>query len=293
MKRLCVAAIILACVASAAQSQGRVSAGYWTQAFIRVTDTAAGAAKLGNYGYQAGISILGAWVDARDRCEFSIWLKKDVNYMFVAGGDNDAQDVDVNILDSMTGKSLANEDREAPDAMVPFAPPADDYYTLRLTLAKARNNLPCICVVCVLREDGLKVPVKNLDDCANKVMNLFSETDKLLQKENKRLELRRARNQWAVYGAVLDPGKEISVTNLDMGATRRLLLAMGDKNSEDVDLFLLDANRKVLAEDTKTNSEAIIGYTPRPQDRYGVKMLNFKGRGPSVVMTGFFDVLQR
>src|SRR6185503_6308270 len=140
---------------------------------------------------------------------------------------------------------------------------------------------------------GLDVPLRNLDDCANKLMNLFSETDKLLQPQNTRLELRRARNQWAIYGAVLVPGKDISVTNLDLGGSRRLLLAMGDKNSEDVDLFLMDANRNTLASDTKTAQEAIIGFTPRSQDRYGIKMLNYKGSGPSVIMTGLFDVLKR
>jgi hypothetical protein len=293
MKRFGIVALALALVLSAAWPQGQVSVNYWRQAFLRVTESAAAAAKLGNYGYQRGISILGAWVDSKDQCSFSIYLEKDVNYMFVAAGDNDAQDVDFEILDA-AGKTLASEDRNAPDATVMFTPAEGEYYTMKLTLAKSRANLHCLCVVCVLREDGLKVPLKNLDDCADKMMSLFSDADRFLQKKgNMRLELRKARNQWGVYGAVLEPGKDISVTNLDLGGIRRFVLAVGDNNSEDVDLFLMDDKRNVIAKDDKTSATAAIVFAPRAQDRYGVKMLNYKGNGPSVIMTGFFDALQR
>src|SRR5712671_5796219 len=168
MKRVCFVAIALVGLLSPVWSQGQTSVNYWTQAFIRVTDSAAGAAKLGNFGYQEGISILGAWVDKGEDCKFSIYFAKDGNYMIVAGGDNDAQDINVEIQ-NQAGRTIASEDREAPDAMVTFTPSESDYYTLRLSLAKSRQNLPCLCVMCVLRQNGLKVPLRNLDDCANKL----------------------------------------------------------------------------------------------------------------------------
>jgi len=121
MKRFCFVAIALIGLLAPAWSQGRTSANYLSQAFIRVTDSAAGAAKLGNFGYQEGISILGAWVNTGDDCRFSIYFAKDVNYMIVGGGDNDAQNVNVEIINE-AGRVVANEDREAPDAMVTFRP---------------------------------------------------------------------------------------------------------------------------------------------------------------------------
>lgn len=278
-------------MASSACAQGQTSATYLKQAFIRVTDSASGAAKLGNFGYDDGISILGAWVDSRDSVNYYVPLTKGVNYMIVAGGDNDSQNVNLEIQDA-DSKVVASENRVAADAMLNFAAPSTGWFTLKLTLAKARDNLPCVCVACVLKENGHQIPLKNLDDSADKLMNLFSETDKLLQKENKRLEFRRARNQWGLYGAVLKQGESISVTNLDLGAGRRLFLGLGDQNTEDVDLFILGDNNKVLAEDTKVNREAIIGFTPGT-GRFGLRMLNYKGNGPAVIMTGIFDVLQR
>lgn len=289
--RIVIAALLSIGSVTTIWAQGQNSASYLSQAFIRVTDSASGAAKLGNFGYDDGISILAAWVDCRDSVMYYVPLTKGVNYMFVAGGDNDSQDVNLEIQNA-DGKTVASENRVAADAMLTLTAPTTDWYTLKLTLAKSRANLPCVCVACILKEDGHQVPLKQLDDSADRLMKLFTETDKLLQKENKRLEFRRARNQWGLYGSVLAQGQKISVTNLDLGAGRRLFLGLGDKNTEDVDLFILDAKGNVAAADQKANSEAIIGFTPA-NERYGLRMLNFKGSGPAVIMTGIFDVLQR
>lgn len=291
-KRYAIAVLVLIGSAALVRSQGQTSANFLQQAFVRVTDSAAGAAKLGNFGYQEGISVLGAWVKHRDSCDFSIPLSKGVNYLFVAGGDNDAQDLDLDILDG-AGNKLAGENRVAPETMVTFAPPADGFYVMRLTLQRSRKNFPCVCVACVLKEDGHKVPLKSLDEAAERMMKEFAEADKISQKEGRRLELRKAPNQWALYGAVLAQGQSIKVTNLDMGSSRRVLLALGDKSAEDVDLTLLDRDGKTLIEDAKTNAYAVIGFDPVANARYGIKMLNYKASGPSVVMTGFFDVIQR
>jgi hypothetical protein len=289
---VCVAlgALSLGSLASAVWAQGATSATYVGQAFIRVTASASDNAKLGNFGYDDGICILGAWVDCRDDVQFWLSLRKDDNYMLVAGGDNDCQDVQIDVLDE-NGKQVAGEKRVAPDASVTFAPPADGWYLMKLSLMRSRNNLPCVCVACILKENGHQIPLKNLDDSADKLLKLFSDNDRLLhEKDGKRLEFRKARNQWGLYGAVLDQGQTKNVTNLDLGVGRKLFLALGDQNTEDVDLFILDKAGQVLEKDTKVNSEAIVRFTPAPGGRYGIKMLNYKGPGPAVIMTGIFDV---
>jgi hypothetical protein len=283
--------IVLAAGTALARSQNPSSGVYLSQAFERVTESAAGAAKLGNFGYHEGISVIGAWVDCRDSVTFTIPLKAGANYMFAAGGDNDAQNVDLEIQDA-AGKTLAKETREAPDAMVTYTPDADGRYTLKLTLAKSRQDLVCFCVACILKEDGYKVPQGNLNDCANKMLKLFGEQDKVLQRSNKQLALHRQKNQWAVFGALLDPVADISVTNLELGVGRRIFLGLGDKNTQDVDLFLLDNASKTIAKDTSVSDVAIVDYYAG-QGRYGVKMLNYKGSGRAVVLSGIFDVIPR
>lgn len=290
-KSVAAAILVLAGAIATVGAQGESSANFLNQAFVRVTDSASAAAKLGNFGYDEGVSILGAWVHCRDNVMYYVPLTRGVNYMFVAGGDNDAQDIDLEIQDDK-GRVVAVDNRVAADAMATLAAPSTGWFTLKLTLAKSRKDFPCVCVVAILKENGLQVPLKNLDVCSARLMRLFTDTDKLLQKEGKRLEFRWARNQWGLYGSVLRPGDDISVTNLNLGSGRRLLLAMGDEQTEDVDLSLLDKANAVVAEDVKTNPEAIIGYTPEAAARYGIRMRNYKGNGPSVIMTGIFDVLQ-
>src|SRR4051794_6506137 len=96
--------------ATVARGQGETSANFLGQAFNRVTESASGAAKLGNFGYQEGISILGGWIRHRDSLHYSVPLTKDVTYMFVAGGDNDAENVDIEIQDA-DGNPLEREKR--------------------------------------------------------------------------------------------------------------------------------------------------------------------------------------
>ncbi len=293
MKRFAVAALLLVVSVAMVRSQGQESANYWAQAFVRVTNSAAGAADTADYGYQEGISILGAWIKHRDSCDFVIHLTRGVKYLFVAGGDKDALDLNVEIIEE-SGKVVAKDEREAPDVMVNFSPPASDWYTMRLSLAKSKMNsanvqVPCICVVCVLRENGIKVPIKSLDQAGDKLMTTFVEADRLMKPQNKRLELRHARNQWAIYGTVIAPGASTRVTNLDLGTGRRVFLSIGDDNSQDVDLFLMDGNDNVIAKDVDARVHAIIGFDPLAGRRYAFRMLNYKGNGPSVVLTGFFD----
>lgn len=279
---------LTATAVSLAQAPGAATGQYFFQAFERVTKTAQDNAQIGDYGYNEGISILGAWVKNGDSLSFGFPLKADVNYLFIAAGDNDAQDIKVSI-ENKDGKVIETEKREAPDAMVPFTPPADGTYTFRLGLPKSRNNLPCICTMCLLKEKGIDVPLKNLNECSTKIIKWLATNDKNLQKGGERIELRNAKNQWALYGAVLDVGEERLVTNLDLGVGRRLLYALGDKNAEDVDLFLLNNNNQVVAKDEKTNFDALIDINPNGAQRYNLKMRNYAG-GLAVVMSAVFDV---
>src|SRR3712207_1455430 len=68
-----VAALLLA-GAAPALAQGKNSGVYLTEAFHRVTDNAALAARAKGFGYNDGICILGAWVDAGQQVNFDLPL---------------------------------------------------------------------------------------------------------------------------------------------------------------------------------------------------------------------------
>jgi hypothetical protein len=262
---------------------------YLKQAVVRVTDNTKVAGRLTGYGYNDGISILGTWLPAGGRSNFRLQLTAGVSYMFIAGGDNDAQDVDLEVFDD-AGNQLAADTRVAPDALVVYTPAYSGWYRLRVALYRSRDNLPCACVLTILKRNGWDVPLGNLDNATDKLTNVLAEADQLLQRQGRRLDLHKESNQWTVYGAVLAEKRDTDVINLSLGRGLRAFFAVGDQQAFDVDLFLLDNSNRIIAKDDRSNPEAYLIYQRGP-GLHGLRMRNFVSRGrPALVMTAIFDV---
>src|SRR5436309_3242261 len=95
-----IAGALLLVPAGPVHGQGKDSGLYLAEAFTRVTDNAALAKKLVGYGYSDGISILGAWINAGENAAIDLPLTAGTSYIFLAAGDKDAEDVDLEILDA-------------------------------------------------------------------------------------------------------------------------------------------------------------------------------------------------
>ncbi|MGE0529517.1 MAG: PPC domain-containing protein [Bdellovibrionales bacterium] len=80
---------------------------------------------------------------------FTISLVQGKQYRFLAAGDGDAKDLDLQIVDAK-GKVVAEDVATNPEAIVNFTPPATGTYVIRLRLYDSRNNLPCACLGVVL-----------------------------------------------------------------------------------------------------------------------------------------------
>lgn len=274
-----------------AHAQGRDSGRYLSEAFTRVTDNANIAKQVVGYGYNEGISILGGWVDQGNHLRFTLPLKGGTSYLFLGAGDKDAEDVDLEILNE-NGKVLAADVRVAADAAVEFTPQVDGAYTLKLTLFRSNQKAPCVCVATILKKNGWNIPLRDLDDSVGKLIKALDVADRELQKNaGKRFDLRRANNQWAVFGGVLKQGETVTVNNIDLGKGQRGFIAVGDRDAQDVDLYLLDRKGGTLVEDTSTNPSASFVHEPNANDGpHGLKIRNYRSNGPAVVMMSIFDV---
>src|SRR5205823_220748 len=93
-----------------------------------------------------------------------------------------------------------------------------------------------------------------------------------------------------VYGAVLNEGEVKDVLNLDLGVGLRSFIGIGDRRAKDVDLFLLNNNRQVIQEDTRTNPEAVIANYQARGGRHGLRLRNYQSNGASLCMMAVFDV---
>jgi len=134
--------------ASAQEGQGK----YITEATVRLI-------KLVNQGNGDGFklqdnsfSIGGGWLRQSTTTWvplYTVQLTAGKNYRFLAAGDADAKDVDLEVLDP-NGKVVASDTDTDPNAIVNYRPKAGGRYTVRIRLYAAANNVPCVCLAVVM-----------------------------------------------------------------------------------------------------------------------------------------------
>lgn len=147
MKHLRFALGICAAILVANQAQAQQGP-YVTQAAARLSkliDKANGA------GYSLNdnaFSVGGGWLKQSKSdwiLLYSIPLQAGTKYRLLAAGDDDAKDVDVEILDAK-GKAVAQDVATDPTATVDFTPSVTAIYQIRIRLYDSQNNLPCVCL---------------------------------------------------------------------------------------------------------------------------------------------------
>lgn len=270
-----------------AKAQGKSTGQFMAEAVVRVTNIANGPGFRG-FGYADGISIMGGWVNERASLDFSFDLLGGVEYKFVAGGDLDASDVDLDILDA-GGRVVASDKGLQPEAIVALRPAANGRFTLRMTLFQSNKGVPCVCTAVILKKDGWTVPVKNLDNATDRIINAMIGGDNAAKKFGKRVDLRKAPNQWAFFGGVLRKGTEMSVINLDLGFGDRLFAGAGDNFAKVVHLELNDNAGRLLKRDPMSTPVSVLDFGAAG-GRHGLRIINTDSTGPAVMLMAVFDI---
>ena len=80
---------------------------------------------------------------------YTINLQAGKQYRFLAAGDGDTIDLDLQIVDA-AGRVVAEDVGTEPNAIVNFNPRGDGKYTVRMRLYASRNNLPCMTLAVVM-----------------------------------------------------------------------------------------------------------------------------------------------
>ena len=293
-------AVALAWAAPAPAQQPKHAAGFLSEAFVRVTDLATKANTKLQYGYakEANPSILAGWVKRGGRLEFTYRnLIGGGEYLFLADGDNDAEDVDVQVYSgtSTQGTPISQDVGTNRDAIVAFTPPANGNYTVKLTLAGSRNNVECACALVLMRKNGWNLPIGNLDKAMGQLTKSIETVDTDFRRNlNRRLDINKGDNQWAVFGGVVNAGEFIGVRDVSLGVGHRVFFGASDTFAQSLDLDVLDAGGRVLAsQDPK--SPALLPYLVREERNgvtpvRGVDLRNTRSNGAAIVMFAIADV---
>ena len=166
---LCLAVAAPAAPARAAKWPNGV---HMKEAVANVMVSAKTLGDLTEYGYAPGTCFLAAFIQRRASVSMNIPMDADTSYIFLGGGSKDADDVDIEVLDSR-GRAVARDDDADATPVVKFTPVRSGKYTLRLTLFKADSA--CFCAVAILQRGGYTVPIQNLADATNDLIGFCND----------------------------------------------------------------------------------------------------------------------
>ena len=147
--------VCLASLAAVLGSDTRASAQqgkYVTEAADRLTKLVNTANKAGYNLHDNAFSIGGGWLKQSKKDWiplFTVQLTAGKSYRFLAAGDADAKDVDLEILDS-NNKVVAQDSATDPTATVDFVAKTSGRYTVRIRLYESDNNDPCVCLAVMM-----------------------------------------------------------------------------------------------------------------------------------------------
>ena len=136
-----------------------------------------------------------------------------------------------------------------------------------------------------LKKGGYDVPIKNLQASLDTVSTAWDEVDKVAKTK---VWFQSGENQWALYGAVLEQGDDLTISKVKFGLGERMLVAGGDRNAEDVDVFVLDDKGKVLLRDKGRDPFAFLKFTEDEADKYrGIRFTNARSKKsqPCLILT--------
>lgn len=280
---LAVAAFALAPLGLPAATAGWVPGERMTESINTVIASARDVTDLGDYGYDSNICILSCFLTDGKDITFNRPFDKGKDYLILGGGDKNASDIDIDIYDS-AGVKVASDNDDDASPTIKYRPKTSGTFKLKVSLHKTKGRGGAFCTVVFLKKGGYEVPLSNLKAAIETVSIGCEEVDKAAKQK---VFFQSGDNQWALYGAVLEQGDDMTITKVKFGMGDRMLVAGGDKVAEDVDVMVLNDAGDVLLRDKSKEPFAFLKFV-EDEDKYrGIRFKNTRSRkaGPSLVLT--------
>ncbi|MBR9921925.1 MAG: hypothetical protein GYB31_13875 [Bacteroidetes bacterium] len=231
-----------------------------------------------DYGYADGICFMGVYLQKGEDVGWGARLESGKEYVFIGGGDADATDIDIKIMDDYDNV-LEEDVLDDNNPVVKFTPSKSGVYNVRLKLYGCDADAS-FCAMTIMERYATSVPVSNLNEAVETAMDYGEYVN-----EQYPVKFHDVDNQWCLFGAIIAEGDSETITNMDLGFEDHIFIAAGDDNLLDADLFLKDSNDNVLEKDVEPDAIPAIRFTTKGTSKYKLEVTNEDSNGKSLVVT--------
>jgi hypothetical protein len=271
------AALIAIPIAAPAEEDAWQPGKFMTQAIGKIMASARNVTQKTQFGLDDGSScFMGALLKVGKQAESTIPLKGGFEYAFVGGGDDDAVDLDLYLVDP-EGKIIARDVDDDPTPVVVFKAPADGQYRILLKLAESRA-MSSFCGYATMRSGGFDVPPQNLTTCAARLMKLCE----IIANKTGGAAFHDDEGEWALVGSILAQGQTLTQNGIELPEGKHAFAATGDTQAEDLDLIVLGKDGKQQAVDTDDDANPVVLF--EKPGNVALKLSAAKSKGPTLAM---------
>ncbi len=223
-------------------------------------------------GLDEGWSIGGQTLVGGESADFTRTFNAGTRYEIVANGSENAQDIDLEILDSR-GRLIRQDIRSAKEASVTFSPAYSGRYTIRLKMARASGR--ALAYFIVFSNDGWNVPMSRVTAAFSRLAAVTSLAQ-LVDYQIARF-----------YGFVMRVGETHSITLDGVGRGARAAVAVGDDFADDIDIAVLQGGR-IIGVDVMYDALPIASFNSN-SGSLELRVTYESGSGPSLVLMALLE----
>lgn len=238
--------------------------------------------------YDSGHCMYAVYLKPGDAKSFDVRLVSGRQYVFLAGGDGNARDVDLRVF-SARGQLLKQDSEIDNTPLVELVPRFSGTYTISMKLHAAHQaERGSFCTLVLLDDAGWKVPGDNIAQATRNYVRSVALAEVAARRNDARLRLRRESGSWCFTGCVMERRDISTLNGIRFPAGPQLVIAVGDSFASNIDLSVEGDGRAIT--DVEPHAIATTLVPAEAQTVYSIRVGLPAASGPSLVMTGVFEL---
>lgn len=260
-----------------AQEEDTWTPGYYMQqATDNVFEKASLMTALGGYAWNEELMLAAAIVEVGSTIALDFELQAGVSYSFLGGGDEDAMDIDLYILDQ-SGELVAADVEDDNSPITDFVAPYSGRYSLRLQLISG-EAMTSFLAIAFMKKGGHLLEEAEQQALSEK----FFASGQLIHSLGSGIKWNDTNNQWCLYGLVLEQQKSTTLSDLFLANSNHYIFGAAN---QDVDLLVKNDEDSLVEEDREDDNNPILNFFASDSGAYQLEALN-KSKASAVLLLG-------